>query len=80
MTAYESAGRISARNSGSPARRRATRSAIPIEMTGSVEVGKYADLAVVDQNLFEIPTDEIWKARVELTFVEGECVFDASAG
>lgn len=48
------------------------------DVTGSIEVGKLADLAVVDQNLFEIPSSEIWKARVELTFVEGECVFDAS--
>ena len=47
-------------------------------LTGSIEVGKYADLTVVDQNLFEIPTDEVWKAAVELTFVEGECVFDIS--
>jgi hypothetical protein len=50
-------------------------------LTGSIEVGKYADLTVVDQNLFEIPSDEVWKAAVELTFVEGECVFDgAEAG
>jgi len=47
-------------------------------LTGSIEVGKYADLTVVDQNLFEIPSDEVWKAAVELTFVEGECVFDIS--
>jgi predicted amidohydrolase YtcJ len=46
------------------------------DVTGSIEVGKYADIAVIDQNLFEIPSEEIWKARVELTFVEGECVFD----
>jgi predicted amidohydrolase YtcJ len=48
------------------------------DVTGSIEVGKYADLAVIDQNLFEIPPIEMPKARVELTFVEGECVFDAS--
>jgi predicted amidohydrolase YtcJ len=47
--------------------------------TGSIEVGKLADLVVIDQNLFEISTDEIWKARVELTFVEGECVFDVAS-
>jgi predicted amidohydrolase YtcJ len=46
--------------------------------TGSIEVGKYADLVVIDRNLFEIPSEEIWSARVELTFVEGECVFDVS--
>ena len=50
-------------------------------LTGSIEVGKFADLTVVDQNLFEIPAMEMPKARVELTFVEGECVFDiAQAG
>jgi predicted amidohydrolase YtcJ len=48
------------------------------DTTGSIEVGKFADLAVVDQNLFEIPSSEIWNANVELTFVEGECVYDAS--
>ncbi len=36
---------------------------------------------MIDQNLFEIPPIEMPKARVELTFVEGECVFDiAQAG
>ena len=48
------------------------------DTTGSIEVGKFADLAVIDQNLFEIPSAEMWKANVELTFVEGDCVFDAS--
>ncbi len=48
-------------------------------LTGSIEVGKYADLTVIDQNLFEIPAIEMPKARVELTFVEGECVFDVAA-
>jgi hypothetical protein len=47
-------------------------------LTGSVEVGKYADLTVIDQNLFEIPAIEMPEARVELTFVEGECVFDVT--
>ena len=48
------------------------------DVTGSIEVGKYADIAVLDRNLFEIAPIEIPSARVELTFVEGECVFDAS--
>ncbi|MGZ5295785.1 MAG: amidohydrolase [Actinomycetota bacterium] len=50
------------------------------DVSGSIEAGKYADLTVIDQNLFEIPSNEIWKAKVELTFVEGERVFDASQG
>ena len=47
--------------------------------TGSIEVGKSADLAVIDRNLFEHPVDEIAEATVEQTFVEGERVY-ASAG
>jgi predicted amidohydrolase YtcJ len=48
------------------------------DTTGSIEVGKFADLTVLDQNLFEVPSADIWKAKVELTFVEGDCVYDAS--
>jgi predicted amidohydrolase YtcJ len=47
------------------------------ERTGSIEVGKYADLVVLDRNLFEHPADEISQARVQLTMVEGERVFAA---
>jgi len=46
------------------------------EVTGSIEVGKYADLAVVDRNLFEHPVSEIGHAKVQLTLVEGENVFE----
>jgi len=47
------------------------------EVTGSVEVGKYADLVVVDRNLFAYPQSEISRAKVVLTLVEGERVFAA---
>jgi predicted amidohydrolase YtcJ len=47
------------------------------DATGSIEVGKLADLAVVDRNLFEHPASEIHAARVLLTLVEGERVFVA---
>jgi predicted amidohydrolase YtcJ len=47
------------------------------DVTGSIEKGKYADLIVVDRDLFANPTDEIHAARVELTLVEGERVFAA---
>jgi predicted amidohydrolase YtcJ len=43
-------------------------------VTGSIEVGKYADLAVIDRNLFAQPAEEIALAKVELTLVEGDCV------
>jgi predicted amidohydrolase YtcJ len=45
------------------------------DVAGSIEVGKSADLVVLDRNMFEHPPDEIAKARVLLTFVEGERVF-----
>jgi hypothetical protein len=46
-------------------------------LTGSIEVGKRADLAVLDRDVFAHPADEIADASVVLTFVEGERVFDA---
>jgi predicted amidohydrolase YtcJ len=49
------------------------------EQTGSIEVGKLADLAVVDRNLFEHPVDEIGDASVVQTFVEGVRVYAAPA-
>jgi predicted amidohydrolase YtcJ len=46
------------------------------DTTGSIEVGKYADLAVIDRDLFEQPVHEIADATVEQTFVEGERVYE----
>jgi predicted amidohydrolase YtcJ len=45
------------------------------DVAGSIEVGKYADLAVVDRDLFAHPVDEIADARVDATFVEGKPVY-----
>ncbi len=47
--------------------------------TGSIEVGKQADLIVLEHNLFEIPADEIAKTKVLLTMVDGKEVFRAEA-
>jgi predicted amidohydrolase YtcJ len=44
-------------------------------ITGSLEVGKAADLIVLDQNLFEIPKSDIHKTKVMLTLLEGKEVF-----
>jgi predicted amidohydrolase YtcJ len=46
--------------------------------TGSIEVGKLADLAVLDRNLFAHPAGEIADARCLMTFVEGERVHTAT--
>ena len=45
--------------------------------TGSIEVGKLADLVVLDRNLFEHPVTEIGQATALLTLVEGEKVYEA---
>ena len=40
--------------------------------TGSLEVGKMADVIVLDKNLFNIPAADISKARVLMTLFEGK--------
>jgi predicted amidohydrolase YtcJ len=45
--------------------------------TGSIEVGKAADLIVVDRNLFEIPPSQIHEAKVLWTLLEGKEVYRA---
>ncbi len=42
--------------------------------TGSIEVGKLADLAILDRNLFDIPASEISDAKVLVTLFEGKPV------
>jgi len=51
------------------------------DVTGSIEAGKYADLVVVGENLFDLGLDDLAEAKVLLTLVEGEPVFtDPSFG
>ena len=45
--------------------------------TGSIEAGKRADLVVLDQDLFDIPGNEIANTKVLLTLVDGKEVFRA---
>jgi predicted amidohydrolase YtcJ len=45
------------------------------DVTGSIEVGKEADLVVVDRNLFDLSLDELADAKVQLTMVAGAPVF-----
>ena len=48
------------------------------EITGSVEVGKYADLVVLEKNLFEVAPSEIGEVKVIMTFFEGNQVFNGT--
>lgn len=42
---------------------------------GSIEVGKYADLVILDKNLFEIPTTEIHTTQILETIRDGLTTF-----
>ncbi|MGV8852005.1 MAG: amidohydrolase [Rhodoglobus sp.] len=50
-----------------------------LDETGTIEVGKLADLVVLDRNPFAVPVAEIGLTRTEQTFVEGERVYLAPA-
>lgn len=47
------------------------------DISGSIEVGKYADFAVLDQNLFEINPIDIDKTLVLSTIFHGEAIYTA---
>ena len=49
------------------------------EVTGSIEVGKLADLVVLDRDLFAPDAGPIGDARVILTLVEGQAVHEDAA-
>ncbi|MCF2528233.1 amidohydrolase [Yinghuangia soli] len=48
-----------------------------LDETGSIEVGKLADLTVLDRNPFDGPSDAIYETGTAITFVEGERVYAA---
>ena len=45
------------------------------EYTGSIEVGKAADLIILEKNLYNIAVDEISEVKVLQTLLEGKTVF-----
>jgi hypothetical protein len=45
---------------------------------GSLEVGKEADVAVWDRNMYEMPSAELKNLKCELTILRGEVVYTAS--
>jgi predicted amidohydrolase YtcJ len=42
---------------------------------GSLEAGKWADFILVDRDVFAIPAADIWRVRVEQTWVAGKRVY-----
>ena len=44
---------------------------------GSIEEGKLADLLIIDQNLFEIPVNEIHNTKVLETIRDGITTYKA---
>ena len=47
------------------------------DMTGSIEAGKFADMIVLNHNLFEVPATEIHKTLIQRTVIKGEVVYQA---
>lgn len=47
------------------------------EIKGTLEVGKYADLVVLDENLFEVPVETIHNIKVCRTVVAGKTVYES---
>jgi predicted amidohydrolase YtcJ len=47
------------------------------QLTGSVEVGKSADLLVLNQDLFRVPASRISETRPALTLFEGKTVYSS---
>ncbi|AQS39515.1 putative TIM-barrel fold metal-dependent hydrolase [Shewanella psychrophila] len=47
------------------------------DITGSIEVGKSADLAIIDSDITQLPVEEIVYAEVIMTLLQGKTVFDA---
>jgi predicted amidohydrolase YtcJ len=48
--------------------------------TGTIEIGRAADLVVLDRNLFTVPPERIAETEVLLTVVDGEVVHDRLRG
>ena len=46
--------------------------------TGSIEVGKLGDLAILSADLLTVPDDRIRSITVDLTLVGGRVVYDAA--
>jgi cytosine/adenosine deaminase-related metal-dependent hydrolase len=62
-----------------PASSRALQATMQEKENGSIEEGKYADMIVLDRNLFQIPAENISDTKVLVTIFEGKTVYRAPA-
>ena len=46
------------------------------EKLGSLDTGKYADMIVLDRNIFEVPMEEVKKVKVLTTIVNGNIIYE----
>ncbi|WP_437573880.1 amidohydrolase [Sorangium sp. So ce887] len=49
------------------------------KVVGSIEIGKFADMVVLDQNFLQIPEDDLGKTHVLMTIVGGKVVYTADS-
>ena len=46
------------------------------DITGSLEIGKQADLVILDRNILTIPTSTLGETNIIATIFDGEVVYD----
>lgn len=47
------------------------------DIAGSIEVGKCADLIILEENIFEVPKTDIHKVKILQTISEGKVIYEA---
>lgn len=45
-------------------------------ITGSIEVGKCADMVILEKNIFEVPATDIYKVKILQTISEGKVIYE----
>jgi predicted amidohydrolase YtcJ len=50
------------------------------DQIGSIETGKFADLIVLERNLFDVKPHDIHKTKVQMTMMNGKIVHNAESG
>ena len=46
------------------------------DITGSIEVGKCADLVILEENIFQVPVADIYKVKIVQTISEGKVIYE----